>query len=416
MRRQCIFAALAVGAVAALAADDAIVAPPPVSVTAADGQRQFRLGKFPEAARAFALAAETKPSHARAWWGLGRVAEVQFQKDRARDLFAKAYRLDPRDSDIVFSYLDRVVDPAARAVLLRNLIALDPQRAPWALARLAIEQRLAGRPAARLAGDLTSYQLPLAAFRPAGAAQDGLIVMVRVNSGKPLRMILDTGARGILLDARAAKGLGLEPIAASQVRGFGDGEAGDSQLNLARSLAVGNLHFEDCLIEVSPRRITPGADGILGAGLFEAFRMRVDARHGVMELTPSDGDPRPSNAIGLQSLLLLKTVVGGREGWFLLDSGAAYSTVARELVSPVLLKGAANGLIGVQGALAGAYRLGPLNLEVGGRRLVDPSPLAVDLRPISTREGVEISGILGYSALAARPFTIDLRHGAVTFE
>src|SRR5215470_19890832 len=119
---QCIPAALAVGVVAALAADDVIVVTPAPSVTPADGVRQFQLGNFPEATKAFAVVAEAEPSNARAWWGLGRVAEVQFQKDRARDLFAKAYRLDPRDCDIVLSYLDRVVDPGARAILLRNVI------------------------------------------------------------------------------------------------------------------------------------------------------------------------------------------------------------------------------------------------------------------------------------------------------
>jgi hypothetical protein len=419
MRWQWIITALAAGAVAALAADVGIVVPPAGSVSEAAGQAQFRRGDFEEAARTFAAAVEVNGENARAWWGLGRVAEVQFQREKARDLFGHAYRIDPRDPEIVLSYLGGVTDVDARAVLLRNVMAVsrntDPKRAEQADAQLEIDRRLGGKPAARLASEYTAYRVPLAGFRPVGATQDGLIVIVRVKGGKPLRLVLDTGARGILIDGRAAKNLGLEPVVASRLTGFGESEGGDSQLSLARSLSIGDLRFEDCLVEVSARSITPGADGILGVGIFEAFRLRVDPHRNVMELSPG-GDTAPSpNAIGLSNLLLVKVAVAGREGWFLLDSGAAYSTVARDLVPPALRKGAAD-LVGVRGVQYGASRLGPMSFGAGGRTLVDMSPIALDLSPLSAREGVEISGVLGYSALSRRPFTIDLRHGVVTFE
>jgi hypothetical protein len=44
------------------------------------------------------------------------------------------------------------------------------------------------------------------------------------------------------------------------------------------------------------------------------------------------------------------------------------------------------------------------------------SPVALDLAPLSSREGVEISGVLGYSALSSRPFIVDYRHGEVAFQ
>src|SRR5215471_4782712 len=75
------------------------------------GEIQFRRAAFDEAASAFAEAARLNPENARAWWGLGRIEEIRFRRERARDLFAKAYRLDPRDSDIVLSYLNVVSEP-----------------------------------------------------------------------------------------------------------------------------------------------------------------------------------------------------------------------------------------------------------------------------------------------------------------
>jgi hypothetical protein len=388
------------------------------------GEIQFRRASFSEASTAFESAAKLNPENARAWWGLGRIEEIHFRREQARELFAKAYRLNPRDADLVLSYLDGVGDARARAVLLHNVMALsrtaNPERAARAMAQIQIEERLGGKAAARLSSPYTAYRVPLTGFRPAGANQDGLLVTVRVNGGKPLRLVLDTGARGILIDARAARHLGLEPIVESRLDGFGAGQAGESQVALARSLSVGDLAFEDCLIEVSRQSITPGADGILGAGVFERFRVRVDARSRVMDLTPLESQGPASRAgipaIGLRNLLLVETTVGGKDGWFLLDTGAAFTTLARDLVPPVLQKAGAPELVGVRGALSGALRLGPLSLGIGGKSLVDMTPVALDLAPLSRREGIEISGVLGYPALSKGPFTIDLRRGLVAFE
>ena len=219
----------------------------------------------------------------------------------------------------------------------------------------------------------------------------------------------------MLIDARAARHLGLEPIVESQLGGFGTADRGESVASLAREVSIGDLRFEDCLMEVSSRSITPGADGILGADLFEQFRMRVDARAGVLELTPGEAaaPQTSSRAIGLRNLLLVESAVGRKTGWFLVDTGAAYSAVSREMAPAGL--GPATEMLGVRGAFQ-ANRLGPLSLAIGARQLLDLAPVAVDLGPLSQREGVEISGVVGFPALNKGPLTIDLRRGQITFE
>jgi predicted aspartyl protease len=384
------------------------------------GEIHFRRGNLEEAAKAFDQATRLNPESARAWWGLARIEEIHFRREKARCLFSKAYMLDPLDPEIILSYLNGISDTRARTILLRNVVELsrqsNPERAAWAMLQLEIDVRLGGKRAARLTSEYRGYRVPLSGFRPVGANQDGLIVMVRLNGGKPLRLLLDTGARGILVDARAAKNLGLEPIAASQVAGFGESGA-DSQVAVARRLTIGDAEFADCLIEVSRRSITSGADGILGTGLFEAFRVRVDARAATMELQPTDTAETSGGvgAIGVRNLLLVKTSVGSKDGWFLVDTGAAFTTVAQELTDPVSRRGTAD-LIGVQGAVSGAYRLAPLSLGIGGRQLVDTTPVSLDLGPLSRREGIEISGVLGYRALSRGPLTVDYRRGLVSFE
>src|SRR5215475_3992744 len=69
------------------------------------GEIRFRLGDFDTAARNFRTALDIRPDNARALWGLGRIERLHFRLAEARDLFAKAYRSDCRDPEIVLSYL-----------------------------------------------------------------------------------------------------------------------------------------------------------------------------------------------------------------------------------------------------------------------------------------------------------------------
>lgn len=59
------------------------------------------------------------------------------------------------------------------------------------------------------------------------------------------------------------------------------------------------------------------------------------------------------------------------------------------------------------------FRISPIRLEVAGRTLIDSDPVAMSFAEISHREGVTISGILGYSALSRAPLTINYRDGLV---
>jgi tetratricopeptide (TPR) repeat protein len=398
------------------------------SLLCVSGEIQFRRGRFPDAARDYEAAIALNPDNARAWWGLGRIEQANFREQRARDLFSRAFGLNHRDTDIILAYADFVSDPASKSILLDNVARLaradQPERTERALAQRLIGERLQGRTPGRLASPYAAYRLPLSGFRPRTSSQDGLLVAARINGGKPLRLLLDTGARGMVIYARAAGTLGLETIVASRLTGLGDPSAGESRVALARRVEFGDLAFEECLVEVSQRSLAPGTDGVLGADVFGRFKIAVDARKRALVLTPLDdraaapaeGAPSSVSAVGMGNLLLVKArVEGAKEGLFLLDTGAAFTAVSREYLPPAMTHGSPVELEGAQGAVGGAFRVAPLVIRVGGVALTEHSPLEVDLRAISEREGIEIAGILGYSTLGATPFTIDLRSGTVDF-
>jgi tetratricopeptide (TPR) repeat protein len=389
------------------------------------GDIHYRRANFTEAARAYQAAIALNPENARAWYGLGRIEQAHFRASRARDFFSKAFSLDHRDTDIIVAYADFVTDPASKTILLENVVRLanlnQPDRAAHAVAQRRIHQRLEGRLPSRLASPYVAYRLPLTGFRPVSSSQDGILIATRINGGKPLRLLLDTGARGITLNPGAARNLALETIVASSLSGFGEAGAAESRVALARTVAFGNLAFEECLIEVSGRSLTTGADGVIGADVFQRFQIGVDAHARLLQLTPFDDSPPDTSrssvpAVGIRNLLLLKTrVEGGKEGLFLLDTGAAYTAVSREYRPPSPPAARPGHPPGARGPLNGALRTGPLTFNVAGLPLAEKAPLAMDLRPISQLEGIDIAGILGYSTLAKSPFTLDLRHGTVVF-
>ena len=389
------------------------------------GEIEFRRANFAEAAQAYRAAILLNPDNARAWWGLGRIEQAHFRRASARDFFAKAFSLNHRDTDIILSYTDFVSDAASKSVLLENVARLAsferPERSADAAARLQIHQRLRGRTPGRLASLYVAYRLALGGFRPNGAALAGVLVTARINGGRPLRLVLDTGARGIVIDSGTARKLDLETVAASSLGGFGNGGKGGSRVALARSVTFGDLAFEDCLVEIAGQNLTVGADGIIGADVFERFRIGVDGRAGILQLTPYDDAARDGSqasvpAVGIGKLLLVRArVQGGSPGLFLVDTGASFTTVSRQYLPTAREAGHAVEMHGAQGAIGDAFRAGPLSFDVGGLALTDRAPLVMDLRPVSQAQGIEIAGILGFSTLGNSPFTIDLRNGLLEF-
>jgi hypothetical protein len=401
---------------------NALLGAPDDGLLCLSGEIEFRRANFAAASSAFAGALERNPENARAHWGLGRIDQLHFRTDSARSHFLRAFALDNRDIDIILSYAEFVGDPTSRAILLRNVAMLaqheQPERAEHAVAQLRILERLQGRTPGRLASPYATYRLPLTGFHPAGVHRDGLLIAVRINGGKPLRLLLDTGARGLLIDARSAKKLDLETITAGGLRGFGDSGSSGSRLALARTVSISDLVFEECLVEVSDHSLVDTADGVAGVDIFERFQIHLQPAAQVLELTPfadsAAGSGSSIPALGLRNLLLVNARLDdGKEGLFLVDTGAAFTSVARRLV-PVQ-QGRPIDLQGAQGWLGGARRVGPLEFQVGGRSIVDMAPVALDLGQISQIEGVEISGILGFSVLGRSSLKIDLRNGTVDF-
>src|SRR5438445_794643 len=83
---------------------------------AVKGDVAFRKANFAAAESAYREASRDRTC-ARGAWGLGRIEELNFRRGSARDYFAAAFRLDPRDPQIIRSYASVITDRAAEAIL-----------------------------------------------------------------------------------------------------------------------------------------------------------------------------------------------------------------------------------------------------------------------------------------------------------
>src|SRR5262249_38323091 len=147
------------------------------------------------------------PKCARARLGLGLVEELRFARGAARDHFAAAYHLNPADPRIIRAYAAIAPNRTAETILLKSYIERggeDPRDLEQAAARLETTRLLGDREIGALESPYQSYVLPMTTYFAVGRAVS-LMLLVQINEGKPLRLIFDTGAEGVIIGRAAAE-------------------------------------------------------------------------------------------------------------------------------------------------------------------------------------------------------------------
>jgi predicted aspartyl protease len=262
-----------------------------------------------------------------------------------------------------------------------------------------------------------------------------MLLRVSINGGSPLRLIFDTGAGGVLIRSKAAEKLGLEFLSASLVRGLGAREPTTARVALAQSLKIDDLSMRNCLIEVSDSAPLGDADGIIGAILFQRFLIRFNAGEKLLELLPflseevdaftqewpwiahdrvvAAGMERFEPVRRLGHLLLVRAGVNKQKfGHFILDTGASFSSLSYDLASGQRASRGSMPVYGLSGRID-ANRISPVQFHFARVPIVDGDVIALDLREVSRREGVEISGLIGFPVLSHGVLTINYRDGLI---
>ncbi|MGH7040705.1 MAG: retropepsin-like aspartic protease [Acetobacteraceae bacterium] len=205
-------------------------------------------------------------------------------------------------------------------------------------------------------------------------AYDGLLFVTARIDGKPVRLVLDTGAQRSLLTEAAVQRLGLPPDPRHGTRTWGIGGPSTAFDAMVHRFTLAGVAIGLPRITVGRFRLGAlrgGADGMLGVDVLALFGIDLDASAGRMVLyrNPTcrlDRPPWAGPAVNLPGVqgganrLRLPIAVNGIRGMATLDTGAQTTAISlpfalRAGVTPAVL--AADRYAVARGAAPDAVRV-----------------------------------------------------------
>jgi tetratricopeptide (TPR) repeat protein len=455
-------------------------APDSALTHAAMGEVYFRRAQMGESEQEFLKSVNRSNPAARGFLGLSRLYDAYSLHAKARAMLEKAHSLDPSDPDISRRWM-RTLSRTERIKWLEAYLAA-PSEADDQDTResyknyLDILKEREARPdlTCKLVSNVSSTETSLKPMLTGPTRLHGFGLEVKVN-GHSSRLLLDTGASGLLINRKLAQKANVQPLITSKVGGIGDQGATSSYIGYAESIKVGELEFHNCLVEVSDKRSVLGDDGLIGADVFSHYLVTVDllwqklrlaplpTRPGEKEqqaslLTDSDSGssaseaPKPAPdgqaksadtktassaapsgpqdryiAPEMQSYtkifrfgheLLIPTKVGNAEPkLFLIDTGASMNSISPEAAREVtkVHSDYYTTIQGLSGNVKKVYSADKAVLQFSHFKQENQDLITFDLSNISKHTGTEVSGILGFTTLRMLTMTIDYRDGLVDF-
>ncbi len=445
-------------------------------VRVALGEVYFRQGKISSAEQEWVNVIKSGHEDARAYLGLARVRWAISMYKSGWAMINQAHQLDPADLEISKFWLGQLStterikhlekylagdtndDAETRAGMQRyleymNATANDPRGA----CHLVSETHTTETKLLRILADVNSTHLR------------GYGISVAVN-GQKSKLLLDTGASGILINRNLAERAGVTKLSDTEIRGIGDKGGKSGHMGIAHSLKIGEFEFHECPVEVLEQRSVDEEDGLIGADVFAAFLVDIDFPNEKLRLSelpkrpdktapkitlqtdtgdfnpPGEGPAEEAagapgmNASSTHSgpqdryiapqmksytqvyrfghTLLVPTLIGDAPTkLFVLDTGSTSNLISPSAASEVTrVHGDPRKIVkGLSGSVKDVYRADKAVIQFGHLRQENQDLVAVDLTNISNGIGTEASGILGFAMLGLLDIKIDYRDGLIDF-
>ena len=403
------------------------------------GEVLFRRGEFAQAENEFRRAIDLDANLAQAWWGLARIAKCRSLRKTATEYLRRAHELDPQDRRILRDWAMELRGQPHLDAIEKYASSINQERDADELQELRqhiqLYKALDGRNIMVRASPYEKTEIPLARLlgQESHLRAYGLELII---NGNRLKLLLDTGANGILIKRRAADGAGVAKLSETTFHGIGNNtRLSGGYFGIAERLRIGNVEFRDAVIRVADQEIPTMDDGLIGTNVFSDFVVTLDFGAGKLSLSPlpgyHPGEPEQQDGVippemrsftrvfQFGHMLLLPTrVSNSRERLFIIDSGSARTLISYDTAVEAgkLNRDDHAHLNGINGRVADVYQTGNLFLEFAGFRQKSAGMTAFDMWEQSRNLGTEVSGFLGLPLLNRFTLTIDYRDGLVNFD
>jgi tetratricopeptide (TPR) repeat protein len=418
------------------------------------GEVYFRQGKLTQAQHLFLAPLLACHLDARAFLGLTRLYIANLDFKTADRYIRQAFKLDPGDPDIRRQYVD-FLEGDERIAFLKKYLEdatdddADTRRDMQIGLGLLEAEKKEGEHSCKLTSQVTQTETRLEPLLDDPQHLRGVGLIVRVN-GVPGRLMLDTGASGVLVDKKIADKAGVRKLADHDVEGIGDKKGAAGYLGYAEKIQIGELQFEDCYVTVVNKRSVLDDDGLIGADVFRSFLVDVNMPDKKFKLTqlppyPEEAGVTPAQA-GLQTSenahhalhdryvppemkdfapillfghnMVIPTLVNKKgPNLFIVDSGAwdsmVDSTLAKTLTKLSLDQD--TEIRGLSGKVEKVYRTRNVTLQFSHFQQKRDDLVAFDLTGLSDNVETEVGGLLGFTLLSMLDMKIDYRDGLVNF-
>lgn len=303
---------------------------------------------------------------------------------------------------------------AAAATFLMTGLIFGGVQATWAESTPALDAPT------ELVSPYQPYNLKLRPFYPVPSRPAGVLLPTRINGGRPLRLVLDSGSGLIVIGAKDARSVGLSARSDMELVGLGTRPA---RVGWAETVEIGPVRYRNCRVALVEGKVVEGADGVIPLSLFSHFLLRLNLPGKMLGLIPYPREQDlafPSTpGVTRRDLLMVATVLNGKQsGYVVLDTAAFCSaisdTVARTLsgshIAPEIRIAAGTG------TTTGQRVSSAVHFAIAKQDLAPNEVVALDLSDLSRHYGVEEIGVLGFPALLNYVLTVDYRNGRVRIE
>lgn len=426
-------------------------APDSAALMTLRGEIELRQGA-PWKAVKTAIASNTlDPCNPRTMLLLSRLAELNSQHATARKMLMKAHQIDSEDAEIRAEWIKtlpvekRIPEMAAYLEAPRGDSADERRDLQTDLDHLK-SWASGPRKTCTMVSTAATAEIP---FVPILSNSDKLIAFglsVKVND-HAARLAIDTsynpslaidGVSGLLISRAAARRSGLTPAFQNDVLGTGTQAPRAGFVGIADSIAIGQVEFHNCAVQVMDVNFANGADGVIGMQVLSNFLITLDypAKKLVLETLPirpqemaaTDGlynrytapamkDYTPFFRSGTDVILPL-SLNGSQPMLFVIDT-AVGNSVASPSAGYELTTGHKDAKFESRDFRAlrdATYTIQDAVLSFAGVSLKEAPIFPFDTSRFTDASGMEVSGMLGLKTLSRTTLHIDYRDGLLKFD